>query len=208
MPEEGRKQGAGLTLREVIVLALVIGLLLALVGPLWPIVRPPRRRIRCLSNLRQIGIALHIYAQDYNDLFPKVRADDPQPSSMQCLGLLYDMYLPDTALLLCPHHGITRAKDLTPTDYEKGVPAQIPVANCSFGYDPDHNPTHPADVAIMADLWGDPGDPKLNHDGDGQNVFYIGSNVQWHSTTKCGKDGDDIFTRGAGGPNDSFIRKD
>lgn len=57
----------GLTLIEVLVVIAVIALLAALLFPVFAAAREKARQTRCASNLRQIGQALRMYAQDYDD---------------------------------------------------------------------------------------------------------------------------------------------
>lgn len=56
---------AGLTLVEVLVALAVIALLLAVVVPAVQSTRHTARRVECASNLKQIGIATHVYTDAY-----------------------------------------------------------------------------------------------------------------------------------------------
>lgn len=207
-PGGRRHTVGGFTLIELLVVTSIISILAGMLLPGLAGARERARRVACLNNLRQIGAGLQMYAQDYDERFPRMQAVNPQPSARECLGFLYDRYVSDMALWVCPSDDVDKAKAAVPTDYESGTPCVIPAANCSYGYDPDHGPTHKPDVAIASDLWTDAGDPAYNHDGDGQNVLYIGGNVLWYNTSSAGRGGDDIFTAGDGGRSDSFIRKD
>ncbi len=60
---------AGFTLIELLVIISIIGLLMAIILPAVQAARKSARRAQCVSNLRQIGIALHDYEASY-DSFP------------------------------------------------------------------------------------------------------------------------------------------
>ena len=65
-----RKPLHGFTLIELLVVISVISLLLAILAPSLRRAREKAREINCLSNLRQCGCILGIYAGDNNGCFP------------------------------------------------------------------------------------------------------------------------------------------
>src|SRR5256885_5852411 len=54
------------TLVELLVVIAIIAILVALLLPALASAREAGRKASCLSNLRQIGIAMHGYAADYD----------------------------------------------------------------------------------------------------------------------------------------------
>src|SRR5512147_3052294 len=65
-----RKARGGFTLIELLVVIAVIALLMAILLPALGRAREQGKGTRCLSNLKQIGIAMHAYAADYGYLLP------------------------------------------------------------------------------------------------------------------------------------------
>ncbi len=62
-----RTQKNAFTLIEVLVVISIIALLAAILFPVFARVRENARRSSCLSNLRQIGLGLQQYTQDYDE---------------------------------------------------------------------------------------------------------------------------------------------
>jgi prepilin-type N-terminal cleavage/methylation domain-containing protein/prepilin-type processing-associated H-X9-DG protein len=60
----------GFTLIELLVVIAIIALLAAIIFPVFAQVRGKARSTTCQSNLRQIGIAIQMYSQDYDGMAP------------------------------------------------------------------------------------------------------------------------------------------
>lgn len=58
------------TLIELLVVIAIIAVLAAILFPVFAQAREQARKTTCLSNLRQIGAAFHLYTQDYDEGFP------------------------------------------------------------------------------------------------------------------------------------------
>ncbi len=60
-----RPARSGFTLVELLVVLAIIGLLASMAMPVYSRARESARQARCLSNLRQLGLALTMYVQDW-----------------------------------------------------------------------------------------------------------------------------------------------
>ena len=115
-------QRSGFTLIELLVVIAIMSLLIAILIPALGQARHHARRMACSSNLRQVGVAIHLYAHDYGDTIPfgpdgrpvtgsnfyTVTGDVTSLLSLEDgapvgLGLLLEDYLKDQpTVLFCP----------------------------------------------------------------------------------------------------------
>src|SRR5687767_10639650 len=65
-----QKRRPGFTLIELLVVIAIIALLAAILFPVFAQARDKARQSSCLSNTRQIGSALMMYGQDYDEGLP------------------------------------------------------------------------------------------------------------------------------------------
>ena len=63
----------GFTLIELLVVIAIIAIIAAIIFPVFAQVREKARRTSCASNMRQIGLAITQYSQDYDETLPSGR---------------------------------------------------------------------------------------------------------------------------------------
>jgi prepilin-type N-terminal cleavage/methylation domain-containing protein/prepilin-type processing-associated H-X9-DG protein len=62
---------SGFTLIELLVVIAIIAILAAILFPVFAQAREKARAITCASNMKQIGLALLMYVQDYDEKYPE-----------------------------------------------------------------------------------------------------------------------------------------
>jgi prepilin-type processing-associated H-X9-DG protein len=185
-----------------IVFVVVVLVVIAFVVRAMLIQRGTRDGIRssCLSNVKQIGLAMKQYSQDFDGQYPwHVGADDRDRAWLD-LGMLFPNYCSAFKTFLCPtsrDRAFTlRAPSGDKLQYplEPFVSADLrEVISYAYGVDaadPDNlrpwTENARSTVRLLADkkagtAIGGPGNPaKLaNHGDDGRNVLYQDGHVKW-----------------------------
>ena len=113
MTHSQRKNHAGFTLIELLVVIAIIAILAAILFPAFARARENARRTACMSNLKQIGLGLMQYTQDYDEKMPMQAAaqinDYASPTAAMSWQGVLQPYVKSWQLFRCPS-----AKPFTP----------------------------------------------------------------------------------------------
>jgi len=180
------QQRRGFTLIEMLVVVGILALLAALLFPVFAKVRENARAASCLSNYHQIGLAVHMYAND---------ADGQTPPNVGSFGGLITDCLPYThsdAIFACPDD-YDRVKEARPGTYRMASLYQgLPI---SCGWADPYNPAvtaQPAQTTLAYEAEQDFGQSTIvttyRHRG-GTQILAFDSHTRW--VRGVSKDADD-----------------
>jgi len=179
---KGLKQG--FTLIELLVVIAIIALLAAILFPVFARARENARKTACMNNLKQIGLGVMQYTQDFDESYPPVYVDltgDNSFSSNIDRGWaeLLQPYVKSQQLFQCPserdrtYSGASGSSSGAYSDYwyNRNIgPSHRPSGGA---FDPSANQsdfTHVANTVMIGD-------------GEKATIFNNGSSVnQWYGT--------------------------
>ena len=93
----------GFTLIELLVVIAIIAILAAILFPVFAQAREKARQTTCVSNTRQMALAVLQYLQDYDETFPRDSNDGQKTFWMDYV----QPYVKNTAIWICPSRANT-----------------------------------------------------------------------------------------------------
>jgi prepilin-type N-terminal cleavage/methylation domain-containing protein/prepilin-type processing-associated H-X9-DG protein len=207
-----RSRKNAFTLIELLVVIAIIAILAAILFPVFAQARAKARQAACFSNIRQLGLAALMYAQDYDEhpVPTSISMGQPIPgytwyADVAYWPMLLLPYVKSTAVYNCPN------APYTPIPWGPGIEWKCYAFNNHYSNrisaaSPTVRPigaiTYPAELAIMVDspgvslLWVNefirvpqPGGRSTwpNHQG-GANMAFADGHAKWtHANTYVGK---------------------
>jgi len=103
----------GFTLIELLVVIAIIAILAAILFPVFAKAREKARQSSCASNVKQIGIAMLSYAQDYDEMW--VRYANTVNGATWYWPTFVEPYVKNTQVFSCPSRSINWPGPTVPT---------------------------------------------------------------------------------------------
>jgi prepilin-type N-terminal cleavage/methylation domain-containing protein/prepilin-type processing-associated H-X9-DG protein len=184
---------AGFTLIELLVVIAIIAILAGMLLPALARAREQARRASCLSNVKQVMLAMKQYSQDFLETYPWGPDSWGKDVQWTALGFLFPNYNSGFKSFFCPSakdRPYVIASTKKPFDpFENTTHKYI-----SYSYCYNNNTSSPtpwdenakSTVRLIADKKAGPIVPTTgsdaalyNHKDDGRNVAYHDGHVKW-----------------------------
>jgi prepilin-type processing-associated H-X9-DG protein/prepilin-type N-terminal cleavage/methylation domain-containing protein len=186
----------GFTLIELLVVIAIIAIIAAILFPVFALAREKARQATCQSNLKQVNLAIRLYMQDYDEVYPPGIV--PTATGIVSLLTLVQPYAKSPAIFRCPDDptgeiDLRPQGDLAPTSYTVNhrvcrVPlylvlnpqhpaAGLPLSDAAVG--------QPAAITLGFDAANDAPPPKTHvvpryRHSNGVNVLFCDGHVKWN----------------------------
>ena len=167
------KSNKGFTLIELLVVIAIIAILAAILFPVFARARENARRSSCQSNIKQIGLGIMQYSQDYDEKLPSRVNFGAQKQSWR---EVIQPYIKSTQLFACPSN--TGNTGTTYPGYVALSAGGVPRSYAINGYG----------LNVAADQTVTGGNAPTGNDGQAASLAAIGSVAQVIIVGESGKD--------------------
>ena len=104
------KRPPGFTLIELLVVIAIIAILAAILFPVFARARSKARQASCMSNMKQLATAIHMYVDDYGEFLPRWSLTGGAPTGGNPGGYPYTWdeqtypYVRNKQIVVCPEN--------------------------------------------------------------------------------------------------------
>jgi prepilin-type N-terminal cleavage/methylation domain-containing protein/prepilin-type processing-associated H-X9-DG protein len=119
MPRSRTPAAKAFTLIELLVVVAIVSILTAILFPVFAQAREKARQATCVSNLKQLGHALAMYAQDSDETMIAAQTGDGSPAGSKRWPQFLAPYIKMRAFVLCPS-----------ADYDRPVAGALTYQQC------------------------------------------------------------------------------
>ncbi len=161
------------TLIELLVVITIIGILAAMLFPVFSRIRENAYRVSCVNNLKQAGLCI---AQYYDDFAQRMPMDNSTPTAAGSFNLLSNYFGNAAKSLHCPSDKLQTATNSFPITAGDG-------GNVSYAYAYSNNWQGTTCAPILFDrkatlgsTWG----ATSPHKTDGGNILWSDGHVDWN----------------------------
>ncbi len=193
----------GFTLIELLVVIAIIAILAAILFPVFARAREKARQTSCLNNMKQLGLGMLMYVQDYDEMFPGmnngIKPDVPViPGSDFCYNSGNGNYYHSWAAVIYPYVKNVQIYRCPSTKYNcYGVAYGVPASGINeaqtgttsiFGRPAQAEIKRPSEIMMIGEKGAGGGNQyilsgqyyagRMDHNG-GSNIAFFDGHAKW-----------------------------